>query len=579
MGRSVRGSLGPQRHRHALSGSSIAGAALLALGAAITVAPAAGAQPATAPAPYQDGSVLVTYAPGVSDAAKDDAEASAGAADVGTLGGDAGGSTTTVLAVPSGTVPDAVARLAARPEVRSVEPNYLVHRDAVPNDPSFAQLYALSNTGQTVSGTAGTPGADIGAAAAWATTTGSRSVVIGDVDSGIDYTHPDLAANVWSNPGGIGGCAAGTHGYNALASSCDPADDDSVGHGTHVAGTMGAVGNNRAGVTGVNWSTSIMGLKFLDANGNGSVAGAIKAIDFAVTAKQAGVNIRVLNNSWTGAGFSQALADEIAKANANGILFVAAAGNSGTDNDRAPVYPASYDLPNVISVAATTNTDALATFSDYGATSVDLGAPGLNILSTLPGGRYGYLSGTSMATPQVSGAAALLLSAPALASLGPADLKARLLGAVDADPALAGRTVTGGRLDVCAALPGCGSSGPSPTTVTLSTSGNAGVGVAGVVLTATVSPATVGGTVAFSDGGNAIAGCGARPVSAGAATCVATFATAGTHSITTAYSGDATHANASATTPVDVTATPDFFQLGYGFLIAFAHNLGLFGLG
>jgi DNA-binding beta-propeller fold protein YncE len=221
------------------------------------------------------------------------------------------------------------------------------------------------------------------------------------------------------------------------------------------------VGNNGVGVVGVNWIASIMGAKFADATGSGTTANAINAIEFTIQAKAAfaatsGANVRVLSNSWGGGGFSQALLDEINRANSNDMLFVAAAGNDGTDNDVAPVYPASYDVPNVMAVAATDNNDMLAVFpvgaSNYGATSVHLGAPGLNILSTLIAGGYSYDSGTSMATPHVSGAAALVLSKCALTT---ANLKTNLLNNVDPIPSLSGLTVTGGRLNVNKAIRAC----------------------------------------------------------------------------------------------------------------------------
>ena len=339
-----------------------------------------------------------------------------------------------------------------------VEPNFIVHAVIIPNDPSFGQLWGLRNTGQVVQGTAGTPGADIKAEPAWTVTTGTSSVVVGVVDTGIDYTHPDLAANVWGNPGGIGGCAAGTHGFNAITKTCDPLDDNN--HGSHVSGTIGAVGNNGVGVVGVNWTTSIMGLKFLNSAGSGTTADAISAIDFAVNAKIAGVNVRVLSNSWGGGGFSQALLDEINKANANDILFVAAAGNNGSNNDITPFYPADYNAPNVVAVAATDSNDNLASFSNFGPTTVHLGAPGVNILSTTRNNTYSYFSGTSMATPHVSGAAALFLSQ---ASLTVAALKAKVLASVDPIPALIGITVTGGRLNVCKGITGCGAPPPPAT--------------------------------------------------------------------------------------------------------------------
>ncbi len=374
-----------------------------------------------------------------------------------------------------------LAFLRQRSEVAYAEPNYVIHaypgttvqmqtvaQSVVPNDTFFPLLWGLRNTGQTIQGVAGTSGADISAAAAWGLTTGSRSNVVAVIDSGVDYTHPDLAANMWSAPSGftvtIGGspvtCAGGTHGYNAITGTCDPMDD--FGHGTHVAGTIGAVGNNAAGVTGVDWTASIMAIKFLDSTGSGLTSDAIGAIDFAIQAKAAfagtsGANVRVLNASWGGGGFSQALLDEITAANSQEMLFVAAAGNGdaqgvGQNDDVSPEYPASYAAPNVVAVAATDNQDARALFSNYGATSVHLGAPGVDIGSTYPSNQYVYDSGTSMATPHVAGAAALVLAG---CSLTTAELKGDLLNSVDRIASLSGVTVTGGRLNVDRALRSC----------------------------------------------------------------------------------------------------------------------------
>ncbi|HEX9506410.1 MAG TPA: S8 family serine peptidase, partial [Acidimicrobiia bacterium] len=322
--------------------------------------------------------------------------------------------------------------------------------------PYFPYLWGLRNTGQT----GGTPGADIHALQAWNTQTGSSSVVVAVIDTGVAYTHPDLAANMWVNTGEIpgngidddgNGYVDDVYGYDFVNHDGNPFDDH--GHGTHVAGTIAGVGNNGIGVVGVNWHARIMALKFLGASGSGSTSDAVSAVLYA-----ANMHAKVMNNSWGGGGFSQALMDAITTANSAGSLFVAAAGNFSDDNDVFPNYPSNYDVPNVVAVAATDHNDALATFSNYGHTTVDLGAPGVNILSTVPtsgGGLsdpsgYRYLSGTSMATPHVSGAAALLFAQfPGITHL---QVKDRLLNGVDHVPSLAGITVTGGRLNVLNAL-------------------------------------------------------------------------------------------------------------------------------
>jgi subtilisin family serine protease/uncharacterized membrane protein len=363
-----------------------------------------------------------------------------------------------------------MARLARRADVLYAEPNYIVTFAAAPNDPLFPSLWGLENLGQPIAGLPGVPGADIGATAAWDVSTGSPNTVVAVIDSGVDYTHEDLAANMWSAPAAfsvnIGGqvvtCAAGTHGFNAITQTCDPMDDHN--HGTHVAGTIGAVGNNQRGVVGVNWTTRIMGIKFLNADGSGSLADAINGIRFAIEAKQAfaasdGANVRILSNSWGGAPFSQALLDEINAANQADMLFVVAAGNSALNNDIVPTYPASFAAANQVTVAATTNFDTRAWFSNYGASSVHLGAPGDSILSTTIGNTYASFSGTSMAAPHVSGAAALLLS---VCDLDTAALKDALTGTVDALPALTTRTITGGRLNVHSAVHSCLAAPPAP---------------------------------------------------------------------------------------------------------------------
>jgi hypothetical protein len=345
--------------------------------------------------------------------------------------------------------------------VRFAELDYMMQASGVrhlPNDPSLTLQWGSSNLGQMVNGIRGAAGADDKAVAAWTVTTGRRSIVIGEVDTGVDYLHPDLAANVWTNPGGIGGCPGGTHGYNVVAGTCDPADDDTVynGHGTHVAGIMGAVGNNHIGVAGLNWSTTILPVKWLDATASGDTDQLISALDWLVKAKQAGVNIRVINDSATfvGTPYSQALSDEIDLLGANNILFVTAAGNTAQNNDDPAFrrYPCGYDRPTEICVTATAQDDRLPSWANWGAHTVDLGAPGVNVYSTLRNGTYGYIDGGSMAAAQVSGAAALILST---AQLSTTALRADILKSVDGLPALAGRVQTGGRLDVCRAISAC----------------------------------------------------------------------------------------------------------------------------
>ena len=348
--------------------------------------------------------------------------------------------------------------LAADPRVQYVEANTILHiTDTTPNDPRFSSLYGLKNTGKN----GGIAGADIHATQAWDVSTGSRDVVIGIIDTGVDYNHPDIKPNLWTNPGESGLDAAGKdkssngidddhngfvddwHGWNFVNDTNNASDDNE--HGTHVAGTIGANGNDGVGVVGVNWKVSMVPLKFLDASGSGSLADATRAIDYAST-----LGLTLTSNSWGGGGFSETMKAAIEGNLKNGVLFIAAAGNDGVDNDSSPHYPASYDLDNVISVAATDNRDSLASFSCYGKTTVHLGAPGVNIISSIPGGGYAALSGTSMATPHVSGAAALIKAVFPEATA--ADIKARLVNSVDAVAALEDKTISGGRLNIANAI-------------------------------------------------------------------------------------------------------------------------------
>lgn len=427
--------------------TSIAAAAVVACAVVMAPQQNAAAQQNAASQAYSSDHVLVGFTQGTTPAQRRTVERRVGAREIGSYG--VGGR---LLRVRAGTVMSAIATLESAPRVRYAEPDFVVEPSAVPNDPSFPLQWSLRNTGQVVNGTGGKAGADVDATAAWDVTTGNRSVVIAEVDSGIDYTHPDLAANIWSNPGGVGGCAAGTHGYNTVAGNCDPMDD--FGHGTHVAGIMGAVGNNSRGITGVEWRASLMPVKFMNDQGHGSDYRLLKALDWVITAKNAGVNIRVINDSgtWVGTGYSQAVRDELSTLAADNILFVTAAGNSRSDNDTTPRYPCSYGAPNEICVAATNQRDRLAGFSNYGVTSVDLGAPGDNIYSTLPGGTYGYMKGTSMASPMVAATAALVLTRQ---NMSTSALKADILDTVHPLTALSGKVSTGGRLDTCSAVPGC----------------------------------------------------------------------------------------------------------------------------
>jgi len=323
--------------------------------------------------------------------------------------------------------------------------------NSTPNDPDFGQQWALNNTGQD----GGKSGADISSLEAWKKTRGSEDVVVAVLDSGVDYEHVDLRTNIWARPDSVPayyddelGEFNDEFGYNGTDQLSDPMDDN--GHGTHCAGIIGAEGNNDEGIAGINWNVQIMPLKFLGRGGFGTTADAIKAINYAIDRKKAGVNIRVINASWGSTQNSKALEDVIRAAGDAGILFVAAAGNSGTDNDKRAHYPSNYDLPNVISVAATDRTDALTSFSNFGLKSVHIAAPGRDIESTWLGNAYRDASGTSMAAPQVAGVAALVLSAEP--NLTVAQLRNRLLSSVDKLPNLAGKVSSGGRLNAAKAL-------------------------------------------------------------------------------------------------------------------------------
>jgi thermitase len=320
-----------------------------------------------------------------------------------------------------------------------------------PNDPLFNEQWSLQNTGQRE----GKSGADICATRAWTKTTGSNRVVVAVIDTGVDYSHTDLAGNIWTRPASLApysdkelGTFDDLHGFDAADMDGDPMDDN--GHGTHCAGIVGAEGDNKEGVSGVNWHVQIMPLKFLDASGRGSLRAAIECINYVIARKKDGVNVRIISASWGSNFGSRALRDAIRRAGEEGILFVAAAGNDSTNNDRLPHYPSNYDLPNVLAVAALDRQDKLARFSNFGVKSVHIAAPGAEILSTWLNNEYEEHSGTSMATPEVSGVAALVLAENP--NMTVEQLRARLLESVDKIPALEGKVASGGRLNAARAV-------------------------------------------------------------------------------------------------------------------------------
>ena len=315
-------------------------------------------------------------------------------------------------------VEEAIKLYQQDPSVSYAEPNYILKTQLAPNDPRFVsgEMWGLNNTGQS----GGAADADIDAVEAWNQTTGSGNIIVAVIDSGINYNHPDLAANMFRNEAdcnnnGIDNDGNGyiddCYGIDTHNDDSNPMDDNN--HGTHVAGTIGARGNNDAGVTGVNWNIKIMACKFVNSSGSGTTESAIDCLEYVKTMKDRGFNIIATSNSWGGGEFSQALSDAIDVQRQRGILFITAAGNgnffgAGINNDSAPFYPCTHYVSNVICVAATTRTDARSGFSNYGRRTVHIGAPGSDILSTTRNGGYGFSSGTSMATPHVSGVAALL---------------------------------------------------------------------------------------------------------------------------------------------------------------------------
>jgi subtilisin family serine protease len=351
--------------------------------------------------------------------------------------------------IPSGmTVNDAIERYRKIEGVVSVQPNFYYHLLATPNDAQFGSLYGMTK---------------ISAPAAWDLSTGSSNVVVANIDTGIRYTHEDLGANMWTNQGEVNsangldddnnGFVDDYYGWDFRYNDSDPIDQN--GHGTHTAGTIGAVGNNLLGVVGVNWNVRLMTIKIYSPSGQDTTSAMlIAAYQYVLMMKNSGVNIRVTNNSYGGCmeacGYDQATKDAIDALGDAGILNVFAAGNSGANTDITPHYPSNYTSPSIVSVGGSNSTDARV--YNYGAVSVDLAAPAVGIVSTLNGSNthYGPLSGTSMATPHVAGAAALLSAHNP--SLSAASLKATLMNTVDVLPQFQGFNKTGGRLNVANAL-------------------------------------------------------------------------------------------------------------------------------
>lgn len=363
---------------------------------------------------------------------------------------------------PGMSVQQAMQILSQNPNIEHVEPNYIGTSQRIPNDPAFSLQWSLHSTGQN----AALPDADIDAPEAWDLPQGNKKIVVAVMDTDVDIAHEDLLANLWVNEGEIpnnfidddaNGYIDDVNGYDFAYGDADPRGP--FGHGTHVAGIIAAVGNNGKGVAGIGLNTRIMAIRHLDDNDNYTITNVVAGIQYAINN---GANI--INASWGVSGNSLLLSDALNDANTANVLFVAAAGNGlngiGFDIETSPFYPASYTHPNIISVAATGYEDSISPFSNFGANSVDLGAPGDRIYSTLNGNTYGYKSGTSMATPHVSGAAAVVWANNPGMSVSA--LKARILNNVEPLSSLVGVTVSGGRLNLFAALTKSGSSAAAP---------------------------------------------------------------------------------------------------------------------
>lgn len=412
--------------------------------------------------PYAFGELIVKYRDGVAATQQAAVRRGLGAQKVETLRrGGARRGETALLRIPAGiTVASAVQALRNDPAVEYAEPNWIYHHDAASNDTYFTNgsLWGMYGDASSPANAYGSQAAE-----AWGLGhTDCSGVYVGVIDEGIYYQHEDLAANIWTNPyDPVDGVDNDSNGYiddvrgwnfdgNNNNINAGGANDD---HGTHVSGTIAGMGGNGKGVAGVCWSgVKLINGRFLGRNG-GTTANAVLAVDYFNDLKtRHGMNIVATNNSWGGGGFSQALSDAISRADAAGILFIAAAGNSASDNDVTPSYPSNYPQANIIAVASITNTGALSSFSQWGATTVDIGAPGSGIYSSVPKSVKGKLvssyasyNGTSMATPHVTGAAALYKSSHAAATA--ADVKAAILGTAVPTPSLQGKVLSNGRLN------------------------------------------------------------------------------------------------------------------------------------
>lgn len=493
-------------------------------------APSSSSQPPAAPT-----EILVQFSKGATAAEKQAAIASVkGTVKEVVRAEDAYGGDLILVKLPSAAAAGELETISRSPGVRFAEPNWSVGAQAISNDPHFSDgsLWGMYGDGTSPANSFGSQAGE-----AWASDyVGKSTVVVGNIDTGIDYTHPDLFLNIWLNQGELpqgmtlqdtdsdglitfrdlnnsansgavsdlnrngridagdllndarwengtdqdgNGYVDDLIGWDFVNNDNDPYDDN--GHGTHTAGTIGAVGGNSVGVAGVNWNVQIMSLKFLSASGSGTTAGAIKALDYYTTASTIdqtrgwSSEFVATNNSWGGGGYSLSMSDAIVRSARQDALFIAAAGNGGSDgvgdnNDAVANYPSNYStqsslgFESVVAVAALTSSGGLASYSNYGPTTVDIGAPGSAIRSTAPGGGYATYSGTSMASPHVTGAIALYASKYPTANA--AQLRSALMAGAAPTSSLANKTVSGGRLDVGAMLNGAGPA-PAPSGVTI----------------------------------------------------------------------------------------------------------------